>query len=107
MLGKRKINIDEPMKDNHQNEENLPIEEPGAEVKDVFTSEEEEKPKKKNDGSQSDSEKAAELNDKYLRLHADFENFRRRTNKEKTELILYGNQDLLLKILPVYDDFER
>ncbi|MFN4146674.1 MAG: nucleotide exchange factor GrpE [Runella sp.] len=49
----------------------------------------------------------AELKEKYLRLYADFENFRRRTAKEKLELISTANEDLMKAILPVVDDFER
>lgn len=49
----------------------------------------------------------AELKDKYLRLYADFENFRRRTSKEKLELIGTANADLVRNLLPVVDDFER
>ena len=56
---------------------------------------------------EKEKQKSAELHDKYLRLYSDFENFRRRTNKEKAELIQYGNRDLLLKLLPLFDDMER
>lgn len=49
----------------------------------------------------------AELKDKYLRLYADFENFRRRTAKEKLDLIANANEGLLVSLLPVIDDFER
>lgn len=49
----------------------------------------------------------AELKDKYLRLYADFENFRRRTAKEKLDLISTANENLLVSLLPVVDDFER
>ena len=52
-------------------------------------------------------EKITQINDKYLRLYSDFENYRKRTAKEKLELINSGNAALLLKILPVMDDFER
>ncbi|MGA0555257.1 nucleotide exchange factor GrpE [Larkinella sp. VNQ87] len=48
-----------------------------------------------------------DLKDKYLRLYADFENFRRRTAKEKVELISTANEGLLVALLPVLDDFER
>jgi molecular chaperone GrpE len=51
--------------------------------------------------------KAAELNDQYLRKAADFENFRKRMFKEKQESIDFANQNLLLDIIPVLDDFER
>jgi len=48
-----------------------------------------------------------ELYDKYIRLYSEFENFRRRTNKEKLDLMNYANANLILDILPVKDDFER
>ena len=51
--------------------------------------------------------KLAELNDQYLRKAADFENFRKRVNREKQELTEFANQNLLLDLLPVIDDFER
>jgi len=51
--------------------------------------------------------KVTEANDKYLRLYADFENFRKRTNKEKLELRQYASEDLMKKLLDVVDDFER
>lgn len=49
----------------------------------------------------------AELKDKYIRLYADFENFRRRTAKERLELIGTANADMMKTILPILDDFER
>jgi molecular chaperone GrpE len=49
----------------------------------------------------------AELKDKYLRLYADFENFRRRTAKEKLEMISAASADTVKLILPIVDDFER
>ena len=45
--------------------------------------------------------------DKYLRLSAEFDNYRKRTMKEKAELILNGGEKSLSSILPVVDDFER
>jgi len=49
----------------------------------------------------------AEQKDKYLRLYSEFENFRRRTSKEKLELIQSANEQLIKALLPVADDFER
>ena len=49
----------------------------------------------------------ADLNDQYLRKAADFENFRKRMNREKQEITDFANQTLLLDLLPVIDDFER
>ncbi len=48
-----------------------------------------------------------ELNDKYLRLYSDFENFRKRTLKERAELIKTASEDVLKSVLPVLDDMER
>ena len=52
-------------------------------------------------------EKLAEMQDKYLRLSAEFDNFRKRTLREKMELSKYAGEDLLLKIIPLMDDFDR
>ncbi|WP_242927767.1 nucleotide exchange factor GrpE [Pontibacter vulgaris] len=49
----------------------------------------------------------AEMKDKYIRLMAEFENFRRRTAKERQELFKTANQDLMSELLPVLDDMER
>jgi len=48
-----------------------------------------------------------EQKDKYIRLYSEFDNFRRRTAKEKLELIQSANEQLLQKLLPVADDFDR
>jgi len=53
------------------------------------------------------SDKNMELQDKYLRLSAEFDNYRKRTHREKTELIKTASDELLKKIIPVVDDFER
>lgn len=52
-------------------------------------------------------EKLAEMQDKYLRLTAEFDNYRKRTLREKIDLSKYAGENLLLKLLPVMDDFER
>ena len=52
-------------------------------------------------------EKVAAMNEKYLRLSAEFDNYRKRTVKEKAELIKSAGEDLLSRILPVVDNFER
>ena len=49
----------------------------------------------------------AELKDKYLRLAAEFENYKRRTAKERTDLFKTANQELMVALLPVLDDFDR
>ncbi len=52
-------------------------------------------------------ERYAELNDKYVRIHAEFDNYRKRTNKEKLDIISTANAGVLKDLLPVLDDFER
>lgn len=49
----------------------------------------------------------SELNDKYLRLFAEFQNYKRRTAKEKMEIIQTAGRDVIKSILPVLDDFNR
>lgn len=48
-----------------------------------------------------------ELNDKFLRLFSEFDNFRKRTQREKIDLIKSGGSDVMKAVLPVIDDFER
>jgi len=52
-------------------------------------------------------QKYSELNDSYLRLMAEFDNYRKRTLREKADLIKSGGESALVNLLPVIDDFER
>lgn len=52
-------------------------------------------------------QQAAEWKDKYVRLQAEFDNYRKRTLKEKMELVETGGQDVLKAVLPVVDDVQR
>jgi molecular chaperone GrpE len=51
--------------------------------------------------------KVNELNDKYLRLYSEFDNFRKRTLKEKIDLSRTASEDTITELLPVLDDFDR
>ena len=51
--------------------------------------------------------KLAEMNDKYMRVYSEYENYRKRTNAEKAGLILNGGKDVIKLMLPVLDDMER
>ena len=53
------------------------------------------------------NEQIEEQKDKYLRLSVEFDNYRKRTMKEKAELILNGGEKSISSILPIVDDFER
>jgi molecular chaperone GrpE len=65
-----------------------------------------------NSAKQADSgpgfeEKLAEMQDRYLRLSAEFDNYRKRTLREKIELTKHAGEEILKSIVPVLDDFER
>ncbi len=49
----------------------------------------------------------AEEKDRYIRLYAEFENYKKRTAKEKMEFFQYANQDIMISLLAILDDFER
>ena len=51
--------------------------------------------------------KLQEVNDKYLRLYSEFENYRKRTSKEKIDLISTASEEVIKDLLPVVDDYER
>lgn len=73
---------------------------------------EEDVPQEKAEPTEADkvqelAEKLAELNDKYLRLYSEYENYRKRTNQEKADLLINGSREMMKAILPVIDDFER
>ena len=74
--------------------------------------EHEEKKNKKHHKSDKETiqelgEKLNELNDKYLRTYSEYENYRKRTTKEKADLLINGASDTIKAILPVIDDLER
>src|SRR5688572_7276422 len=48
-----------------------------------------------------------DVNDRFLRLYAEFDNFKRRTMKEKSEFLQVASKEVMLALLPVIDDFER
>lgn len=51
--------------------------------------------------------KLSEANDKFLRLYSEFDNYRKRTSKERIELSKTASEDLIVSLLPIIDDFER
>ncbi|WP_285269095.1 nucleotide exchange factor GrpE [Kaistella rhinocerotis] len=55
----------------------------------------------------SAEELLADEKDRYIRLFAEFENYKKRTTKEKMEFFQYANQDMMISMLGVLDDFER
>ena len=70
-------------------------------------SKKESKKDNKEDNIEQLEKKLSDLSDKHLRLQAEFDNFRRRTLKEKAELIKSGGESVIITLLPIIDDFER
>ena len=85
------------------NEEQVQEEAP----QEVETEETEEKEAEEEKKEPTTEEKLAELQDRYLRLSAEYDNFRKRTLKEKIDLQKSANENLLNALLPVADDFDR
>jgi len=71
--------------------------------------------KKKNDKEETElmeqiaalTAEKEELNDRFLRLYSEFENYKKRTNKEKIDLIATASEKVILGLLPIVDDYER
>ena len=87
--------------ENTASEEEMSSEADNKETSETETNEEGEAEQK------DDSAEAEEWKDKYIRLYAEFENYKKRTLKEKAELILNGGEKTITAILPILDDFER
>ena len=118
-MGKKRIKItDQKMKDKKVKvqsgkDEQLDKEQLKAvaeeEGKEAHTEDKKQKNRKKSKSFKADEykEKIDELNDKYLRLFSEFDNYRRRTSREKLELTKTASEELMIDLLPVLDDFER
>ncbi len=101
--------VQEEVKDTPETESETPqTEEPQEAQEEAPEAEAKEEAKEEEkDPLEEAQAKIAELNDALLRKIAEFENYRKRTVKEKTELILNGGEKTITKILPVIDDMER
>jgi molecular chaperone GrpE len=91
MSEEKDIQNEENVNEQNENQAEATVETPEVEEKKELTQE----------------DKYNELNDRFLRLYAEFENFRRRSNKERLDLITTANASLLKDLLPIMDDFER
>ncbi|MDD3877046.1 MAG: nucleotide exchange factor GrpE [Bacteroidales bacterium] len=102
----------EKEKDIEKNEELTTEEAIREESKEGKTSEKEAQDTETNETNCSEEkenlhQKIQEMNEKYLRIFSEFDNYRKRTIKEKNELISYASSQLIIELLPVLDDFER
>jgi len=102
-------NMEEEVLDNVNNTEEAEENTPNTETVEDDKSSKKKKSKKDKKEAKIEElgEKLQEIQDKHLRLQAEFDNFRRRTLKEKADLIKSGGESVLVNILPVIDDFER
>lgn len=109
MTKEKDINITDGEKQNEQTAQNKHNAQPQEEKKPETDKEEKKKDTKEEekDPLEVANAKIEELKDKYLRQVAEFENYKKRTLKEKTELILNGAEKTVTAILPVLDDMER
>ena len=87
-------------------DKNKEVEEPQLEDTATATAEAEEQTQDKSPEEQLQDQLAAEK-DKFMRLFAEFENYKKRTNKERLELFKTASEGVMLAMLPVLDDFER
>ena len=76
-------------------------------VEETVSEEETEKSEESEEQAPEKTEEDEALETKYLRLMADFQNFRRRTEKEKGDLYAYANEKIVVQLLNVIDNFER
>jgi len=101
---KKDIEVEETTQPEIEVEETVAEEvEPSEEAPEVeeTTAETEEKP------AAELSEEQKDFRDMYIRLMAEFDNYRKRTQREKADLIRFGNKDLMTALLPVLDDLDR
>lgn len=105
MFNKKKKEVD-PIVDNNQTEQEI------ADVQTEATTEENAtetvaEPVVELSAEEKLKQENSNLNDKYLRLFAEFDNYKRRTQKERVELLQTAGKDVVVSLLPVLDDFER
>ena len=97
-------------KDIKQNQDNVPEENVGDISQDTVQDQEpaaQEEVQQEDEAVKALEARVAEVNDKYIRLAAEFDNYRRRTARERLDLIATAGEDIIKGMLPVLDDCER
>lgn len=115
MFSKKKKNDNDNPNMENKTEEQIPneentVEQPNAEQQNGDNSVAEETPAEvvqELSAEEKLKEENAALNDKYLRLFAEFDNYKRRTQKERVELLQTAGKDVIVSLLTVLDDFDR
>ncbi|MEZ7675049.1 nucleotide exchange factor GrpE [Prevotella sp. 20925_1_30] len=103
----KKINIEGEELEKNYDESTMNEENTQAEDNNEKDSSEESSSEEKTDPIAAAQSEAEAWKDKYIRLVAEFDNYKKRTLKEKSELILNGSEKTISSILPILDDFER
>ena len=103
----KKINIEGEELEKNYDESTMNEENTQAEDNNEKDSSEESSSEEKTDPLAAAQSEAEAWKDKYIRLVAEFDNYKKRTLKEKSELILNGSEKTISSILPILDDFER
>ena len=103
----KKINIEGEELEKNYDESTMNEENTQAEDNNETDSSEESSSEEKTDPIAAAQSEAEAWKDKYIRLVAEFDNYKKRTLKEKSELILNGSEKTISSILPILDDFER
>ena len=101
------FSTEEAVKEAVENAEEMKEEAPAAENTEEAAEDKDSKKKKKEKKKDKRDEQIEQLNDKVMRQMAEFENFRRRTEIEKSQMFNTGAKSIIEKILPVVDNFER
>jgi molecular chaperone GrpE len=107
MKNKKIVSKENNNKEKAKMEEKATSENKAADIKDSETNEFPCDQTEKDQLISDQKVKIDELNDKYLRLYAEFDNYRKRAIKERLELIKTASAEIILSLLPVLDDYER
>lgn len=108
MIGKSKKDKRSMTEENTKHNEEQAVQPDQEEIQDQPETAEQKAESPKEDNPQEQLElKIEELNDKYLRLYSEFDNYRRRTSKERIDLGKTASAEIITDLLPVLDDFER
>lgn len=83
------------------------VEEPQVKSADITTAENETEPQEEKTLEEQLQDQLADEKDKFMRLFAEFENYKKRTNRERIELFTTASQEVILAMLPILDDLER
>jgi len=112
-VNEKKSTINSTEKTDNKSEDTLQSAENDSKPEEDLKSSKKKKPHKLTELEKKENElveiryKLSDINDRYLRLSAEFDNFRKRSLKEKADLIKTAGGDTLVDMLPVVDDFER